>query len=59
MGWLENAAVVIENGSSLCKAGFAGEDGPRTVFPSFIGRPLQGGAHTAIENYYVGYVYSS
>ncbi|KAF6741718.1 actin family [Ephemerocybe angulata] len=34
MDWLENAAVVIENGSSQCKAGFAGEDGPRTVFPA-------------------------
>ncbi|EUB58199.1 Actin, cytoplasmic [Echinococcus granulosus] len=32
-------AVVIDVGSGLCKAGFAGEDGPISVFPSIIGRP--------------------
>ena len=33
------AALVIDNGSGTCKAGFAGESGPRAVFPSIIGRP--------------------
>ncbi|KAH7711836.1 cytoskeletal actin 2 [Aphelenchoides avenae] len=32
------AAVVIDNGSGACKAGFAGEDAPRAVFPSIVGR---------------------
>lgn len=32
-------ALVIDNGSGMCKAGFAGEDAPRAVFPSLIGRP--------------------
>ena len=31
--------IVIDNGSGLCKAGFAGEDVPRAVFPAIIGRP--------------------
>lgn len=35
----ENPAVVIDVGSGLCKAGFAGEDAPISVFPSIIGRP--------------------
>lgn len=33
------AAVVIDNGSGMFKAGFAGDDAPRAVFPSIIGRP--------------------
>ncbi|KAG0266310.1 Actin-1 [Mortierella polycephala] len=33
------AALVIDNGSGMCKAGFAGEDAPRAVFPSLVGRP--------------------
>ncbi|KAF2450165.1 Actin/actin-like protein [Karstenula rhodostoma CBS 690.94] len=32
-------AVVIDNGSSNIKAGFAGDGAPRTVFPPIIGRP--------------------
>lgn len=32
-------AVVIDNGSGLCKAGFAGDDAPTCVFPSIVGRP--------------------
>jgi actin beta/gamma 1 len=32
-------ALVVDNGSGmLCKAGFAGDDAPRAVFPSIIGR---------------------
>eukprot|EP00815_Leptocylindrus_aporus_P008091 CAMPEP_0116074196 /NCGR_PEP_ID=MMETSP0322-20121206/15783_1 /TAXON_ID=163516 /ORGANISM="Leptocylindrus danicus var. apora, Strain B651" /LENGTH=373 /DNA_ID=CAMNT_0003563793 /DNA_START=39 /DNA_END=1158 /DNA_ORIENTATION=- len=30
--------LVIDNGSGMCKAGFAGDDAPRSVFPSIIGR---------------------
>jgi len=33
------AGLVIDNGSGMCKAGFAGDDAPRAVFPSIIGRP--------------------
>ncbi|KAK0045354.1 actin cytoplasmic [Biomphalaria pfeifferi] len=33
------AALVVDNGSGMCKAGFAGDDAPRSVFPSIVGRP--------------------
>ena len=33
------AAVVVDNGSGLCKAGFAGDDAPRSIFPAVVGRP--------------------
>ncbi|XP_021356946.1 actin, plasmodial isoform-like [Mizuhopecten yessoensis] len=32
-------AVVIDNGSGMCKAGFAGDDAPHAVFPAITGRP--------------------
>ena len=31
--------IVIDNGSGMCKSGFAGDDAPRSVFPSIVGRP--------------------
>lgn len=34
---LTNQPVVIDNGSGVCKAGFAGNDSPRVVFPSYVG----------------------
>ena len=43
--WIANmcdedvAALVVDNGSGMCKAGFAGDDAPRAVFPSIVGRP--------------------
>jgi len=33
------AGLVVDNGSGMCKAGFAGDDAPRAVFPSLVGRP--------------------
>ncbi|CAK4084015.1 unnamed protein product [Aphanomyces euteiches] len=35
----DTAALVVDNGSSICKAGFGGEDTCRAVVPSVIGRP--------------------
>ena len=32
------APIVIDNGSGMCKAGFSGDDAPRTVIPSIVGR---------------------
>jgi actin len=32
-------ALVIDNGSGMVKAGVAGDDAPRSVFPSIVGRP--------------------
>ena len=39
----EIAALVVDNGSGMCKAGFAGDDAPRAVFPSIVGRPRHQG----------------
>lgn len=36
---LHNAPVVLDNGSGTIRAGFAGEDLPKSYFPSFVGRP--------------------
>jgi actin-related protein len=35
----EISALVIDNGSGMVKAGFAGDDAPRAVFPTIVGRP--------------------
>ena len=34
MGEEEVQALVVDNGSGMCKAGFAGDDTSRAVFPS-------------------------
>ena len=31
--------IVIDNGSGMVKAGFAGDEAPRAVFPAIVGRP--------------------
>ncbi len=45
--------LIIDNGSGMCKAGFAGENAPRVVFPSMVGRPRQQGVMRQ-NDYYVG-----
>ena len=35
----EMTSLVLDNGSGVNKAGFAGDDAPRAVFPSIVGRP--------------------
>ena len=35
----EKAALVVDNGSGMVKAVFSGDDAPRSVFPSIVGRP--------------------
>jgi len=34
----DSAALVIDNGSGMVKSGFSGDDAPRAVFPSIVGR---------------------
>ena len=44
----EVSALVCDNGSGMVKSGFAGDDAPRAVFPSIVGRPRhQGRQHCA------------
>ena len=45
----DTAALVVDNGSGMCKAGFAGDDAPRAVFPSIVGRPR----HQVFKNFEV------
>lgn len=52
----EITALVVDNSTRTCRAGFAGEDLPRAVLPPVIGRPKQ---QSAVEEatrkaYYVG-----
>ena len=50
------AALVVDNGSGMCKAGFAGDDAPRAVFPSIVGRPRHQGVMVGMgqKDSYVG-----
>ena len=40
----EQQTIIIDNGSGMVKAGLAGEDAPRAVFPAVVGRPKRAGA---------------
>uniref|UniRef100_A0A4X2KDH3 Actin alpha cardiac muscle 1 n=1 Tax=Vombatus ursinus TaxID=29139 RepID=A0A4X2KDH3_VOMUR len=52
----EVTALVCDNGSGLVKAGFAGDDAPRAVFPSIVGRPRHQGVMVGMgqKDAYVG-----
>ncbi|XP_064229975.1 actin, cytoplasmic 2-like isoform X5 [Aotus nancymaae] len=52
----EIAVLVIDNGSGMCKAGFAGDDAPRAMFPSIVGRPRHHGVMVGMgqKDSYVG-----
>jgi len=52
----ENAPLVVDNGSGMVKAGFAGDDAPRAVFPSIVGRPRHQGVMVGMgqKDSYVG-----
>ncbi|XP_062889223.1 actin-like isoform X1 [Mobula hypostoma] len=53
---MNNPAVIIDNGSGICKAGIAGDNAPRSVITSIVGRPkakatMLGAGH---KEYYIG-----
>ncbi|XP_049505454.1 beta-actin-like protein 2 isoform X2 [Panthera onca] len=52
----ELSALVVDNGSGMCKAGFGGDDAPRAVFPSMVGRPRHQGVMVGMgqKDCYVG-----
>lgn len=52
----DSYALVVDNGSGMCKAGFAGDDAPRAVFPSVVGRPKHPGMMVGMnqKDCYVG-----
>ncbi|XP_065584368.1 actin, cytoplasmic 1-like [Artemia franciscana] len=49
-------AIVIDNGSGICKAGFSGDDAPKSLFPAVIGRPKHKGVmiNLGSQDTYVG-----
>jgi len=49
MGEEQVAALVVDNGSGICKAGFAGDDAPHAVFPSIVGRPKMPGVMVGMD----------
>ncbi|SBS88930.1 actin [Plasmodium ovale curtisi] len=49
MGDDEVQALVVDNGSGNVKAGVAGDDAPRSVFPSIVGRPKNPGIMVGME----------
>jgi actin-related protein len=48
--------LIIDNGSGMVKAGFAGEEAPRAVFPSIVGRPKGSSAMQGVmqKSEYIG-----
>jgi len=52
----EQQIVIIDNGSGMMKAGFAGEEAPSAVFPSIVGRPKNASAMQGInsKNLFIG-----
>ncbi|KAK8396214.1 hypothetical protein O3P69_005344 [Scylla paramamosain] len=52
----EVSPLVVDNGSGMVKAGFAGDDAPRAVFPSIVGRPRHQGVMVGMgqKDAYVG-----
>jgi len=52
----DQTALVVDNGSGMVKAGFSGDDAPRAVFPSIVGRPKVKSTMVGSENkdVYVG-----
>jgi len=55
-GSQDQQALVVDNGSGMVKAGFAGDDAPRAVFPSIVGRPRHQGVMVGMgqKDAYVG-----
>ena len=45
----EVVAVVVDNGSGMCNAGFAGDNAPRAVLPSIVGRPKMPGIMVGMD----------
>jgi len=46
----EPQSLVVDNGSGMVKAGFSGDEAPRSVFPSIVGRPKQQSVMVGMAN---------
>lgn len=56
-----SSALIIDNGSGYIKAGVAGDDAPKTCFPTLIGRPKQPGMMVGMDqkDQYIGHEVTS
>lgn len=45
----DQTPIVCDNGSGVVKAGLAGEDAPRAIFPSIVGRPKNPGVIIGVD----------
>lgn len=56
MGDEDQVALVVDNGTGMVKAGFSGDDAPRCVFPSVVGRARHVGVMVGMDqkDAYVG-----
>jgi actin-related protein len=52
----DKAAIVCDNGSGMVKAGFAGDDAPKAIFPSIVGVPKVKGIMVGMDqkDFYIG-----
>ena len=51
---MDKAAVIIDNGSYMCKAGFAGQNGPPAELRSIVGSPRSTVSGFGLRQSYVG-----
>jgi len=53
---LDTTIVVIDNGTGLIKAGLAGDDAPRSIFPTVVGKPKMPGILVGLDqkDVYIG-----
>lgn len=49
-----SGTIIVDNGTGAIKAGFAGDDSPRSVFPCVAGRSRSKGAQVGDKDVYVG-----
>jgi len=52
-----NPAIIVDNGSGFIKVGIAGDDAPKSSFPTIIGRPKQPGQMVGMDqkDIYIGH----
>ncbi|MFW9939496.1 MAG: actin, cytoplasmic 2 [Candidatus Thorarchaeota archaeon] len=48
---MKRRGVVLDNGTGISKNGFGGEDQPRSVFPTVIGKPKYGNIMPDVKDY--------
>ena len=53
---MDTNAIVIDNGTGLTKSGFSGDDAPRSIFPTIVGKPKMPGILVGLDqkDVYIG-----